>query len=82
MADYTGTNWTIDEQAKSGTPAVGVLWGESGGGVSYYQRVYSTSAGWCYYTVASIVTSPAAGATTPNHANDLVAGRHSVIAVI
>jgi len=49
--------------------------------VSYRQRVYSPFAGaWCYYTKTTIDLTPLSTETTPNHADDIVAGSHSVVA--
>jgi hypothetical protein len=45
----------------------------------YLQRVYSASAGWCYYAAVNIDTNPTSTSTTPNHANDIVAGTHSLL---
>lgn len=45
----------------------------------YLQRVYSLSLGWCYFTSLVVTDSPLSTETTPNHAGDLVSGKHSVI---
>lgn len=34
----------------------------------YSQKIYDTTAGWCFYVLNSITATPLTGQTTPNHA--------------
>lgn len=45
---------------------------------TYNQRVYDTTAGWCYYQKTEIDETPLSTETTPNHTNNLTI--HEVIA--
>ncbi len=47
----------------------------------YHQKIFDSTAGWCFYTKTSVDASPLTSETTPSHTNNLVAGSHSVVAV-
>ena len=47
----------------------------------YAQKIYDTTAGWCYYELTTVTATPTSGQTTPNHTNNLVAASHGVLAV-
>ena len=70
-------NPRLDVDLATETLALG---GVPGISVSYYQRVYDSTAGFVYYTDTAVNATPLSTATTPNHTNNLVAGTHSVIA--
>jgi hypothetical protein len=45
----------------------------------FYQRVYSSSQGWCYYsTIGKTVANPDSNLTLPPHQDDIV--KHELIA--
>lgn len=47
---------------------------------TFIQRIYDTTAGWCYYTTSSAPDpAPAPTATEPNHTNNLSAATHGII---
>lgn len=46
---------------------------------TYFQRVYDSVAGWCYYSTTGVANpSPSAGSTVPNHTSNLDAAKHAV----
>jgi hypothetical protein len=44
--------------------------------VFYTQRVYDSTAGWCWYRITTLTDSPLSSQTTPNHTDNLVAGTY------
>jgi hypothetical protein len=51
-----------------------------GSSKQYWQRVYDTGAGWCYYSSSlSASDNPLAAECTPNHTNNIVAGSYSLL---
>jgi hypothetical protein len=40
------------------------------------QRIYDSSAGWCWYQSSALTETPATTDTTPNHTDNLVAGTY------
>lgn len=58
----------------------------SGGDVAavttFYQQVFDSTAGYCYWASTTETATPTSGETTPNHTNNLVAGEHVVLARI
>lgn len=45
----------------------------------FYQRVFSESQGWCYYsTIGKVEPSPDSSSTLPQHQNDIV--KHELVA--
>lgn len=60
----------------------GVMPFATGGAVltdTYYQRVYDTTVGWCYYVGTVPSSSPSSSSTEPNHTGNLTT--HEILAV-
>lgn len=45
----------------------------------HQQRIYDSTAGWCYYVLDRVLETPLSAQTTPPHTNNLVAGTHQLL---
>lgn len=70
MADYTMLQLSVT--VDNGAPATHLMGSKSGPTVTNRsQRVYDSTAGWCYYTKPVDDAAPSAGETNPNHTGNL-----------